>query len=240
MTKGGGVTSVTKAIVDRTHMTANHAKLIANDQTGSIISQLDSYRAKRAGARKYIWRSMEDNRARPKHRELDGTEQVYGNPDGGDDGQMPGEPIRCRCVALPVFDEVDSKHISSNSKQSIDDPNNLHELFHKNSYYFPSTEYISSYELNKLVRKFVRKGGVVAIGTEADTYLRSVGASASTWGKNTVMISSWATKSAVVEELYHTTQLKRLGVESMGSLSELEYDNMEVEAQLYLLKNAKK
>lgn len=86
-------------------MTANHAKLIANDQTGSIVSQLDSYRAKRAGARKYIWRSMEDNRVRPKHRELDGTEQVYGNPDGGDDGQMPGEPIRCRCVALPVFNE---------------------------------------------------------------------------------------------------------------------------------------
>lgn len=111
ITKGGGVTSVTKAIVDRTHMTANHAKLIANDQTGSIISQLDSYRAKRAGARKYIWRSMEDNRVRPKHRELDGTEQVYGNSDGGDDGQMPGEPIRCRCVALPVFDESSSENI---------------------------------------------------------------------------------------------------------------------------------
>lgn len=117
ITSGSGVTQVTKAITDRTHMTVNHAKLIANDQTGSVISQLDAYRAKRAGARKYIWRSMEDSRVRPKHRELDGTEQIYDDPDGGDGGQMPGEPIRCRCVALPVFNESISPETSASNNE---------------------------------------------------------------------------------------------------------------------------
>ena len=72
-------------------------------QTGTIISQLDAYRAKSAGAEKYLWRSMEDRRVRPKHRELDGETFRYGDPHGGDDGQLPGEPIRCRCIAEPIF-----------------------------------------------------------------------------------------------------------------------------------------
>lgn len=103
ITKGGGVTDVTSAITKRTHMANDHASLIANDQTGSIVSQLDSYRSKNAGSERYVWRSMEDNRVRPKHQELDGRTFKYDDPSGGDDGQLPGEPIRCRCVADPIF-----------------------------------------------------------------------------------------------------------------------------------------
>ncbi|RVU73448.1 MULTISPECIES: minor capsid protein [Lactobacillus] len=103
ITKGGGITSITDAITNRTGMARRHADLIANDQTGTIISQLNSYRAKSAGAEKYLWRSMEDRRVRPKHRELDGKTFKYDDANGGDDGQLPGEPIRCRCVAEPIF-----------------------------------------------------------------------------------------------------------------------------------------
>lgn len=101
---GGGVGSIAKALTKTTQMTNNHAALIANDQTGKILGQLDGYRAQRAGASKYIWQSMEDARVRPKHQVLDGTIQIYEDPDGGDDGMQPGEPIRCRCVALSIFD----------------------------------------------------------------------------------------------------------------------------------------
>ena len=103
ITKGGGTRDIANAIVKRTHMAREHAQLIATDQTGKIISQFDAYRAKSAGAEKYVWRSMEDSRVRPKHRELDGRTFKYNDPHGGDDGQLPGEPIRCRCVADPVF-----------------------------------------------------------------------------------------------------------------------------------------
>lgn len=103
ITSGGGITSITDAITKRTGMGKKHADLIANDQTGTIISQLNAYRAKAAGAEKYLWRSMEDRRVRPKHRELDGKTFKYSDPNGGDDGQLPGEPIRCRCLAEPIF-----------------------------------------------------------------------------------------------------------------------------------------
>ena len=48
---------------------------------------------------------MEDGRVRPKHQELDQKVFSYDDPDGGDNGQLPGEPINCRCVALPVIDD---------------------------------------------------------------------------------------------------------------------------------------
>lgn len=104
ITKGGGAGAVRDALVKRAGMTLRRADLIANDQTGTIIGQLNSYRHKKAGASRYIWQSQEDERVRPKHQALDRTVQKYDDPDGGDDGEMPGEPIRCRCVADPVFD----------------------------------------------------------------------------------------------------------------------------------------
>lgn len=101
---GKGATELTNAIVKRTNMSYNHARLIANDQTGSILAELNKYRATHAGFEKYRWQSMEDGRVRPKHQELDQKIFSYDDPDGGDNGQLPGEPINCRCVALPVID----------------------------------------------------------------------------------------------------------------------------------------
>jgi len=99
---GGGVTDISHAINYRTGMTLRHATLIANDQTGKALSQLDAYRSQKAGYTKYVWRSMEDGRVRPKHQKLDGKTFSYNDPNGGDNGQLPGEPIRCRCYAEPV------------------------------------------------------------------------------------------------------------------------------------------
>lgn len=102
---GKGATELTNAIVKRTNMSYNHARLIANDQTGSILAELNKYRATHAGFEKYLWQSMEDGRVRPKHQILDQQVFRYDDPDGGDDGQLPGEPINCRCVAMPVIDD---------------------------------------------------------------------------------------------------------------------------------------
>lgn len=102
---GGGATQLTQIISKRTGMAYNRAKLIANDQTGSILSQLNAYRAQRAGFAKYRWQSMEDDRVRPKHQELDQQIFRYDDPDGGDSGELPGEPINCRCVATPVVED---------------------------------------------------------------------------------------------------------------------------------------
>lgn len=99
---GKGITDLVHDLSKRTGMALRHADLIATDQTGKILAQIDSYRNQQAGSTRYIWRSMEDNRVRPKHRELDGKEFKYDDPNGGDNGQLPGEPIRCRCYADPI------------------------------------------------------------------------------------------------------------------------------------------
>lgn len=99
---GSGVSDLSHAIANRTGMALRHADLIATDQTGKILAQVDAYRNQQSGSTRYIWRSMEDSRVRPKHRELDGKEFKYGDPNGGDDGQLPGEPIRCRCYQEAV------------------------------------------------------------------------------------------------------------------------------------------
>lgn len=107
ITEGGGISSITKKITERTQMNVRHAKLIATDQTGKILGQMSAYRSKKAGAEKYIWTSMGDNRVRPAHRSLNETVQKYDDPDGGDNGQMPGEPINCRCIAVAIFAGLD-------------------------------------------------------------------------------------------------------------------------------------
>ena len=102
ISSGGGISDLTHSITSRTAITLRHADLIATDQTGKIVSQIDAYRNQATGSTRYIWRSMEDKRVRPKHRELDGKEFKYDDPNGGDNGQLPGEPIRCRCYQDPV------------------------------------------------------------------------------------------------------------------------------------------
>lgn len=104
VTQGCSIKDITADILKRTNMAYSHAKIIANDQTGTIISDLNTYRNKQAGAGSYIWQTMEDDRVRPAHQDLDGKQFDYDDPNGGDDGQLPGQPINCRCVATPVFD----------------------------------------------------------------------------------------------------------------------------------------
>lgn len=103
VTKGQGTGEIAKEIAKIDNVTSAHAHLIARDQTGSILGQINAHRQQEAGADYYIWQSMEDARVRDLHQLLDQSLQRYGDPAGGDNGMVPGEPIQCRCVALPVF-----------------------------------------------------------------------------------------------------------------------------------------
>lgn len=140
----------------------------------------------------------------------------------------------CRCAISAYW--VDDK---DNDVKKIDnEKKSASELFHKNSYHLPGTKYVSSYDLNKILRKFISRGGVVDMSEDVDRHLRSVSASASTIDSTHISLSSWATRSAIQEELYHTRQLKN-AKKAMWELSEEETVNLEIEAQKYLLKNAK-
>jgi len=77
------------------------AKLIARDQVGKLYGQINASRQKELGAKKFVWRTVNDERVRPEHEDRDGVTYSYDDPP---DGELPGEPILCRCYAEPVFE----------------------------------------------------------------------------------------------------------------------------------------
>jgi len=82
----------------------SRAELIATDQTAKLNSDLNRARQEQAGVDKYVWRTSQDERVRPRHRRLDGHVYEWGEPTGAESGLPPGKPIRCRCVAQGVVE----------------------------------------------------------------------------------------------------------------------------------------
>jgi len=74
-----------------------HARLIADDQTGTLNLDLNRIRAGAAGVDTFRWITQGDADVRPEHEEIEN--QVFtwaaGAPTLG--GALPGEPINCRC-----------------------------------------------------------------------------------------------------------------------------------------------
>lgn len=99
---GSSVKSIQKMILEKADMTATRAKLIAQDQTLKLHSKMTQERLKDIGVKKYIWRTVKDNRVRPEHRDREGKTYKWNDPPS--DGH-PGQPVRCRCRAEPVFED---------------------------------------------------------------------------------------------------------------------------------------
>ena len=81
----------------------SRAKLIARDQIGKVHAQIDANRNMAAGVSSFRWVSSADERVRPLHNAIDG--QVYNYPQGHPTEGLPGQPINCRCIAEPIFDD---------------------------------------------------------------------------------------------------------------------------------------
>lgn len=95
--------ALAKELEERLGIGEDRAKLIARDQIGKIYGQINAERQRELGVDKFIWRTVNDERVRPEHEERDGNEYAYSDPP---DGELPGEPINCRCYAEPVFSAI--------------------------------------------------------------------------------------------------------------------------------------
>lgn len=82
-------------------VTKNRAKLIARDQLGKINSRLSQIRQQSLGITHYFWSTSHDERVRSKHAGWEGDRIAWDNPPP--DGH-PGQPIQCRCTAIPDLD----------------------------------------------------------------------------------------------------------------------------------------
>jgi len=96
---GANSKQIEQALMKQFDLAQNRANLIAQNETGSFFATLSKQRYQRTGSNKYVWQTQEDERVRPSHQELDQTVRKYS------DSPFPGEPIRCRCVADPVYEE---------------------------------------------------------------------------------------------------------------------------------------
>ena len=101
---GVSVKDLSKQIKDRYGVTDYRAKLIAQDQTLTLHSDLTEYRLKSVGVKEYTWRTVGDSRVRPEHVERNGKVYSWDKPPSG--GQHPGKEVRCRCRAEAVWDET--------------------------------------------------------------------------------------------------------------------------------------
>lgn len=85
----------------------SRAMLIARDQSSKLNAALTRARHEEVGVKKYMWSTSGDERVRASHAEKDGQIFEYANPPA--DTGHPGHDVNCRCVAIPVFDEVQAK-----------------------------------------------------------------------------------------------------------------------------------
>ena len=103
------VKELAKLIQERAGVSESRGELIARDQTLKLNSAVNRIRQTNAGISRYVWNTSHDERVRESHRELDGQTFSWNDPPEVD-GELahPGEPILCRCVALPVFEDEEA------------------------------------------------------------------------------------------------------------------------------------
>jgi SPP1 gp7 family putative phage head morphogenesis protein len=94
---------IERMLQERFGVAQSNAARIGRDQVGKLYGQLAERRQTDLGVRTYFWRTMEDDRVRKEHEELDGQEFEWDDPP--EEGH-PGEPIECRCFAEPNFETM--------------------------------------------------------------------------------------------------------------------------------------
>lgn len=84
--------------------TRSRANLIARDQISKLNANLTETRQTDLGIRRYVWRTVGDERVRDSHREKEGKKFSWDDPPA--DTGHPGEDYQCRCYAEPVLEDL--------------------------------------------------------------------------------------------------------------------------------------
>ena len=95
----------------------SRAMLIARDQSSKLNAALTRARHEEVGIKKYMWSTSGDERVRESHVEKDGQIFEYTNPPA--DTGHPGHDVNCRCVQIPVLDDIVKPESSEDEKESL-------------------------------------------------------------------------------------------------------------------------
>ncbi|MBD8521424.1 minor capsid protein [Lysinibacillus fusiformis] len=103
---GVSIKQMREQLMAEVDISRNKAQFIAVDQAGTILGQMTAQRHQNIGIEKFTWYDASDERVRKSHKELSGNVFSYDDPPIVNGRKvLPGEDYRCRCVAIPVFDE---------------------------------------------------------------------------------------------------------------------------------------
>lgn len=126
---GGRPSAIAKLLEQQFDITERRAKLIARDQTNKINSNLSQMRQMATGFEYFRWETSHDERVRDRHKHVAERVTAYGkgifrydNPPIVDQNvpQKPGEPIQCRCIAVPVSQaEVDENVKAGRTRRGV-------------------------------------------------------------------------------------------------------------------------
>lgn len=94
---------ISKQLEERFGVARNRARLIARDQTNKLFGKVQEKRQTDLGVTHFIWRTVNDERTRPEHAARSGKRYSWAKPP---QGEIPGEPIGCRCYAEPDLSTV--------------------------------------------------------------------------------------------------------------------------------------
>lgn len=107
---GTSIKQMREQLMEQVDISKNKAQFIAVDQAGSILGQMTAQRHQNLGIEKFEWYDSADERVRDSHRKLSGKVFSYDDPPEVNGRKvLPGEDYRCRCVALPVFDDEEDE-----------------------------------------------------------------------------------------------------------------------------------
>lgn len=118
LVKGTLNKDLVQQIKDIGKTTEKRAAFIARDQSSKLNAALTQARHEEVGIKKYMWSTSGDERVRESHAEKDGKVFEYANPPA--DTGHPGHDFNCRCVAIPVLDDV--VKASSNAQEAPSEP----------------------------------------------------------------------------------------------------------------------
>lgn len=101
---------IEEALVKQFGVTQRRAKLIATDQHAKIQGEINKIRQVNSGIQFFRWVTAHDERVRPSHVAVGKRDVGYGPgvfkwsdlPVVDGVPTFPGQPINCRCVAVPV------------------------------------------------------------------------------------------------------------------------------------------
>lgn len=106
--KGELNVDLASAIEGQFGIAERHARLIARDQVTKYYGALNRTRQENMGVKRFIWRTVNDERVRDEHADLEGEVFSWDDLPLNKKGEpiYPGSEIQCRCSSEPVLEDL--------------------------------------------------------------------------------------------------------------------------------------